>query len=234
MRFLLLLSVLLVGCKTTQQRVAEISEVSPGTIYFQGETSKQNVEKFEQLLVTSSQQINTLIINSQGGDVMAGLHFGGLVHEYQLNVVVREFCASSCANYVLTASPHVFVEEQAVIGWRGGSLQPLYVPMDQPPEVASYIAKWQTAERQFFDIINVEQAVTIIGIMPGITERHDSAIYSYDAQTLKRLGLHIEFAGAQTGMSANGEKVAHVFELEESVLNHFLLLNDIVSAKLIN
>ena len=234
MRFLLLLSVLLVGCKTTQQRVAEISEVSPGTIYFQGETSKQNVEKFEQLLVTSSQQINTLIINSQGGDVMAGLHFGGLVHEYQLNVVVREFCASSCANYVLTASPHVFVEEQAVIGWRGGSLQPLYVPMDQPPEVASYIAKWQTAERQFFDIINVELAVTIIGVMPGISERHDSAIYSYDAQTLKRLGLHIEFAGAQTGMSANGEKVAHVFELEESVLNHFLLLNDIVSAKLIN
>ncbi|MCF7518106.1 MULTISPECIES: hypothetical protein [unclassified Pseudoalteromonas] len=234
MRFLLILSVLLVGCKTTQQRVAEISEVSPGTIYFQGETSKQNVEKFEQLLVTSSQQINTLIINSQGGDVMAGLHFGGLVHEYQLNVVVREFCASSCANYVLTASPHVFVEEQAVIGWRGGSLQPLYVPMDQPPEVASYIAKWQTAERQFFDIINVEQAVTIIGVMPGISERHDSAIYSYDAQTLKRLGLHIEFAGAQTGMSANGEKVAHVFELEESVLNHFLLLNDIVSAELIN
>ncbi|WP_062567863.1 hypothetical protein [Pseudoalteromonas arabiensis] len=234
MRFLLILSVLLVGCKTTQQRVAEISEVSSGTIYFQGETSKQNVEKFEQLLVTSSQQINTLIINSQGGDVMAGLHFGGLVHEYQLNVVVREFCASSCANYVLTASPHVFVEEQAVIGWRGGSLQPLYVPMDQPPEVASYIAKWQTAERQFFDIINVEQAVTIIGVMPGISERHDSAIYSYDAQTLKRLGLHIEFAGAQTGMSANGEKVAHVFELEESVLNHFLLLNDIVSAELIN
>ena len=53
MRFLLLLSVLLVGCKTTQQSVAEISEVSPGTIYFQGETSKQNVEKFEQLLVSS-------------------------------------------------------------------------------------------------------------------------------------------------------------------------------------
>jgi len=61
MRFLLLLSVLLVGCKTTQQSVAEISEVSPGTIYFQGETSKQNVEKFEQLLVNSDQQINTLI-----------------------------------------------------------------------------------------------------------------------------------------------------------------------------
>ena len=234
MRFLLLLSVLLVGCKTTQQSVAEISEVSPGTIYFHGKTSKQNVEKFEQLLVNSDQQINTLIINSEGGDVMAGLHFGGLVHEYQLNVVVRELCASSCANYVVTASPHVLVEEQAVVGWHGGSLQPLYVPMEQPPEVASYIAKWQTAERQFFDIINVEQAVTIIGMMPGITEKRDSAIYSYDAQTLKRLGLHIEFAGAQTGMSASGEKIAQVFELEESVLNHFLMLNDIVSAELVN
>ena len=108
------------------------------------------------------------------------------------------------------------------------------VPMEQPPEVASYIAKWQTAERQFFDIINVEQAVSIIGMMPGITEKRDSAIYSYDAQTLKRLGLHIEFAGAQTGMSASGEKLAQVFELEESVLNHFLMLNDIVSEELIN
>jgi hypothetical protein len=35
-------------------------------------------------------------------------------------------------------------------------------------------------------------------------------------------------------MSASGEKVAQVFELEESVLNHFLMLNDIVSAELIN
>ena len=36
-----------------------------------------------------------LVINSQGGDVMAGLHLGGLVHEYQLNVVVHELCARS-------------------------------------------------------------------------------------------------------------------------------------------
>lgn len=234
MRLLLLLTVLLVGCKTTEHAVNEISEISPGTIYYKGETSKKSVEEFEKLLVSSRNQIDTLVINSEGGDVMAGLHLGGLVHEYQLNVVVRELCASSCANYVLTASPHVLVEEQAVIGWHGGSLQPLYVPMEQPPEVASYIAKWQTAERQFFDIINVEQAVTIIGMMPGITEKRDSAMYSYDAQTLKRLGLHIEFAGAQTGMSASGEKIAQVFELEESVLNHFLMLNDIVSAELIN
>lgn len=68
-------------------------------------------------------------------------------------------------------------------------------------------------------------------MMQGIAEKRDAAIYSYDAQTLKRLGLHIEFAGAQTGMSASGEKIAQVFELQESVLNHFLTLNDIVSAE---
>ena len=108
---------------------------------------------------------------------------------------------------MITASPDVRVEEQAVIGWHGGSLQPLYVPMEKnTPEVASYIAKWQEAEKQFFDIINVEQAVTIMGMMPGITEKRDSAIYSYDAQTLKRFGLHIEFAGAQTGLSAKWRK----------------------------
>ncbi|MBE0352567.1 MULTISPECIES: hypothetical protein [Pseudoalteromonas] len=234
MRLLLLLCGLLVGCKSTEQTVTEISEISPGTVLYQGETSRQNVEMFESVLVNSKNKIDTLVINSEGGDVMAGLHLGGLVHEYQLKVIVRELCASSCANYVITASPDVRVEEQGIIGWHGGALQPLYVPMEKNTQITNYIAKWQEAEKQFFETINVEQAITIIGMMPGITEKRDAPIYSYDVNTLKRLGLHIQFEGEQTGLSTKGEKVVQIFELEEAVLSHFLMLNRIVSAELIN
>jgi hypothetical protein len=60
-------------------------------------------------------RIRTIRITSLGGDRGGAIALAKLVYENQWNVVVSGFCASGCAHYILAASPHVTLENDAFV-----------------------------------------------------------------------------------------------------------------------
>lgn len=207
-------------------------------IYYVGPITPEGTDKFEVLFSKHKPDLTTLIINSTGGEVFAGLRLGNLVRENQLKVRVKENCSSACANYVLPASRSVFVEAGAIIGWHGGALQSLYEPFPfetsigtsptqaQKNMLAEYVKNWRAAELQFFENTGVNQAVTILGMLPGLNSKRDSALFSYDPKTLAALGLHITFETEPSEHSANGRKVVQTLKMTAKDLQFWLQLHE--------
>ena len=204
-------------------------------IVFEGKINSQNIAKFEKAFHASNDKITTLIINSPGGEVFAGMQLGKLVNKYKLDVVVKGICGSTCANYVITASPNVIVNKGALIGWHGGSFQPYYSSLEPsfidkvllyfsktPNHVDEYINKWQNEEMKFFNQVKVNSAITVLGMMPGLKRKRDAMLFSYDPYTLKRLGVNIEFKGKQAEHSKSNKKIVQIFHLNKDLLTKLL------------
>ncbi|MGI2114190.1 hypothetical protein ACRN9G_11400 [Shewanella frigidimarina] len=229
MYYLLLAMLLtLTGCASKQPSFSlVIDPLLPSVINYSGEIDPDNVAAFEQSIANSSTQITSLVITSGGGDVFAGIRLGELVYQHKLKVLVDKVCASSCANYIVTASDNVTIKQDALLGWHGGALQPLlYDPESIPLHLQGmkeYVKRWAEAERIFFDKVKVNQAVTVLGMMPGLNDKRNTPLYSYDQQTLKALGLHITFEDKQATVSKTGEEIVQIFSLIPEVLDTLLL-----------
>ena len=238
MRYLLVTLLLtLSGCAVQPQPFSVVIDpLSPSSIRYSGEINPENVTLFEKLIANAPTRIDTLIINSVGGDVLAGIRFGGLVYQYKLKVVVDKVCASSCANYVVTASDDVIVKSGGLLGWHGGALQPFYQSLmlseeqrsdvKQDSQLVQFITNWQQAELDFFNMVKVNQAVTVLGMMPELVDKRDAPLFSYDQQTLKQMGLNITFEGEQATTSSSGEYVVQIFSLSPDVLDMLLIQHD--------
>lgn len=97
---LIIILFLLKGCASTPPKpLGTIKILDAESIMYEGETSEENVSFFEKALTNST--IKTVIISSVGGDVDGGLKLGRLIKEFDLNVIVRGACTSSCANYII-------------------------------------------------------------------------------------------------------------------------------------
>ena len=90
--------------------------ISPRASAWVGCISQEAVKNFKEKM---SPSVDTLIIQSEGGDVSAGIALAKEVHSRNLTVIVRGYCNSSCANYVLPAAKTVFVEPDSVILFHG-------------------------------------------------------------------------------------------------------------------
>jgi len=60
-----------------------------------------------------------LIVNSQGGDVAAGIKLGQWVKSRNLDVEVRGQCNSACANYVFFAGNRKIIAPRSIVLWHG-------------------------------------------------------------------------------------------------------------------
>lgn len=244
-QLIFILMLLLWGCSSSpQSKVSEINLIDEHTVEYIGDTSKDNVKRLESILNKHSNKIDTLVVTSTGGEVFGGMHIGHLVHKFNLKVVVKRYCMSSCANYIVTASNDVFVSKGALLGWHGGSTQPIYSSYesetswlsqiqglfsyaDDKKEMNTYLLRWQKEELEFFDTVGVNQAVTILGMMPGLKNKRDSMLFSYDKRTLQYLGLNIKFEDEkQTELSPDGIKVVQVFNITNENLDALLKLHN--------
>ena len=245
MRHLIFIPMLLLwGCSSTPEiKVSEINLIDDNIVGYIGDTSKDNAKQLESILTKHSDKIDTLNVTSTGGEVFGGMHIGRLVHKFGLKVVVKGYCMSSCANYIVTASNDVIVSKGALLGWHGGSTQPIYSTLeteiswlsqiqrifsntDDNKEVKAYLLRWQKEELKFFDTVGVNQAVTILGMMPGLKNKRDSMLFSYDKRTLQYLGLNIQFENEeQTELSPDGTKVVQVFNITNEKLDALLKLH---------
>ena len=93
------------------------SSLFASEIIFRNEISEQTVSRFIEENKTS--HARTLVIDSAGGEVEAGIKLGQWLHSRGMDVTVKGVCLSSCANYVFTAGKHKTVLPGSVVAWHG-------------------------------------------------------------------------------------------------------------------
>jgi hypothetical protein len=103
------------------------------------------------------------------------MEFGEWVHERGLDVVVVDYCLSSCANYVCPAGSRKTILPGGVVAWHGDAHQDALddraddlldrgVDFDGVERAHAYLAEMQAKEAVFFARIGVSECVCRFGI----------------------------------------------------------------------
>jgi ATP-dependent protease ClpP protease subunit len=87
------------------------------TAYLQGRIQAGDEIVFQRAI---TDQVDTVVVNSGGGDVIPALKMAELIRARGLRVVVDGACVSSCANYLFVAGRNQEVRQDSVVLWHGG------------------------------------------------------------------------------------------------------------------
>ena len=87
-----------------------VVKVDKQNIYYVGKINFAGVIDTVNLFSKTEIKPLNLVISSMGGEIQAGIEFGKFVHAQKLNVIVKEYCHSSCANYVFAAGNKRYVD----------------------------------------------------------------------------------------------------------------------------
>ncbi|ENH7392810.1 peptidase [Vibrio vulnificus] len=168
-------------CFANQENITQVS-LEKETIFYNGTlTHEANIETFE-LYKNSTIKPKTISISSDGGDVGLGMELGNWIYDNNLNVEVKDYCLSSCANYIFTSGNYKYISNKAIIGFHGGLSSESfdmseidnmlhYLPKDAREkekekilkEMHDYIKETKVKESNFFNKINVNRKITTLG-----------------------------------------------------------------------
>lgn len=101
---------------------------TPAKVFVEGDTlhvdgiiiDEAVTEVERQVKAAVPNSIRSLVIRSGGGEGNAGIHFGEIVRDWNLSVMVDRRCMSACANYAALAARELFVPDGALLGFHGG------------------------------------------------------------------------------------------------------------------
>jgi hypothetical protein len=166
-------------------RAADAANADPclaaDTACYSGPVSAgQNLRLFA---AVQGKTVRRLVITSNGGEVEAGIALGLWAHAHKLDIEVREYCLSSCANYVFTAGRRKTIHPGAVVAWHGNYHHlkqtglwgdDVVVRMERYGEneasarahVRGEVDRLVRLERDFFARIGVDEYLCWIGKMP--------------------------------------------------------------------
>lgn len=154
-------------------------------VIYRGELTDRGLLALKEL--AAGRSIDTLIVDSAGGEIVAGMDFGDFVLERQLNVTVEGVCLSSCANYVFPAGRRKAILPGSVVAWHGSAKQPGLLdelhaiteravkarrlpPGREAEEIVrvrqvnvDYLTGAIVRQEAFFDRIGVDEYITRIG-----------------------------------------------------------------------
>jgi len=149
-------------------------------IFYKGDITSASNTSVKNIL--REYKIDSLIIDSEGGNVGYGIELGNLVYNHHLDVKVENLCVSSCANYVFTAGKRKILEPGSLVVWHGSVIQKDFNTIDfseiekevghemNSGEREAFSKKYFNAlniikkrQRDFFKKIATSQEVTIIG-----------------------------------------------------------------------
>lgn len=94
-----------------------------GHVVLNGELSSELLKKLKILEENINFEGRRLLVRSAGGRIVVGIAIGQVVHKYNMDVEVHEFCVSACANYIFTAGNHKYVRHNSGLIFHGGMLQ---------------------------------------------------------------------------------------------------------------
>lgn len=132
--------------------------------------------------------VTSILITSNGGDIDAGISIGRLIYTYKLDIEVLDYCISSCANYLFTAAVNKTIQDGAAVIWHGNTQQKNFrefdlcgrtvssfdgFPMDNEeikemstPEIQREWAVRQQSEYEFYELIGVNDYIARVGQEP--------------------------------------------------------------------
>jgi len=130
-------------------------------------------------------RVHRLLIRSGGGEIGVGTEFGEWVRDRDLDVVVVDYCLSSCANYVFTAGRKKTILPGAIVAWHGNSRQRSFE--DQPSRDALteiYAADVREREDALFARVRVSECICRIG-----EERGAPGFFTMSPADMARFGV---------------------------------------------
>lgn len=209
---LLFFSILVVGCKRKYEDVNWVEEfrrmgdigmhfdlsgrsscigrcqwtrISPETLAFEGVIAKATLDEF---LEKIDDNVKIIQVNSGGGDVLTGVRIARHIQSRHLQVHVKGFCTSSCANYLFLAGTEKKIA--GVVGFHGSANAYHEKIRDCLKNDLKFKCDTNNEERKFFEEIGIDQ------FLFDMTQTRDKGlgkgVYSYyapSAKTLKALGV---------------------------------------------
>ncbi len=89
----------------------------PSAYCFSGEIDRSSADAF---LAKAIPDNATVFLDSTGGDAESALDMADYIAAHKLNVVVSQYCLSSCANYLFVAGKRKIVLPDSFLGFHGG------------------------------------------------------------------------------------------------------------------
>ena len=152
----------------------------PSSAEFAGTIDDAGVRQF--LDAVAGNDVGRLVITSNGGHVEAAINLASWVFEHRVDVEVRDFCLSSCANYVFPAGRRKIIRDGAIVAWHGNYIEKtetgwrseIAARMRRTGEDAQtakvhargMVERLAARERRFFEEIGVDQRLCWIGNTP--------------------------------------------------------------------
>jgi hypothetical protein len=190
---------LLVNLALLPQTQADTSPTN--TVHYLGEISAENNRRF--FAAIGDRTVTQLIMDSEGGEVGAGIELGDWVFNRHIDVIVEGRCLSSCANYVFPAGRKKIIRKDAVVAWHG-NYHHLRATGLWRDDIAARMARTgedaTTAEghvrrqvqhlvrleREYFRRIGVNQNLCWVGKMPPYSAPN---YYTMSAEDMGRYGV---------------------------------------------
>ncbi len=159
--------------------------ISTDTLAFEGVIAKATLVEF---LEKTDDNVKIIQVNSGGGDVLTGVKIARQIQRRNLQVHVKGFCTSSCANYLFLAGTEKKID--GVVGFHGSSNAYHKKYGDCDNSELKTKCDTNNEERKFFEDIKIDQ------FLFDMTHTRDKGlgkgVYSYyapSAKTLKALGV---------------------------------------------
>lgn len=124
------------ACQPVDQRWQRLDEQ---TIALNGEITSDSFEQFQTVF---DDKVKVVILNSPRGETNAGIRIGMALLEAKVDVIVDQYCLSSCANYLFTAGQNKEIRN-GIVGFHGNTIaashtgdgMPWYISLVSPGSV---------------------------------------------------------------------------------------------------
>lgn len=103
-------------------RTPPVIEALGDTLAYTGYLNPDGADRAVDFIATG--HFKVLRIDSTGGEIMSSMRIGRALHDRRMDVVVRNLCLSSCANYIFPAGARKVIEPGSVVAWHGDARQP--------------------------------------------------------------------------------------------------------------
>ncbi len=179
-------------------------------IIYRGHLSAEANAQVFSLYEAAAKKPTVLSIRSPGGPIDVGLDLGEWTHQQGMDVLVEEFCFSSCANYIFTAGAKKILGKDAIVGFHGGASSEQFnmskvtatlarfpaeqrekIRTDIEQQLKEYIALNKQREVNFYQKIQVEQKITTLGQQGVYQIYHKTGFrgWYYSLGDMEKLGL---------------------------------------------
>ena len=99
------------------------TRVNDTTVSLEGPIEQGSFAEFQSVF---DDRVSTVILNSGGGDTYDGVQIGRVLHSAGVEIRVRGFCLSSCANYLFTAGQKKIIED-GIVGFHGNTIAAVHL-----------------------------------------------------------------------------------------------------------